>query len=115
MTTPPCGRSGSATAPTSRTGASRPESSELWPYVGELFETDELVAGLAATRIAVDPAELGEPVTSYVDGVLAQATLTRPSDGHHHSGGRRGVHTEQMGYLLAEMQHLARSHPGATW
>ncbi|HEX6485682.1 MAG TPA: Phenylacetic acid catabolic protein [Nocardioidaceae bacterium] len=31
------------------------------------------------------------------------------------TGGRRGVHTEQMGYLLAEMQHLARSHPGASW
>ena len=88
---------------------------ELWPYVDELFESDELVSRLAADGVAVDPASLREPTLAYVDQVLAQATLARPEEGHHHSGGRSGVHTEQMGYLLAEMQHLAGSHPGATW
>ncbi|MBA2698596.1 MAG: phenylacetate-CoA oxygenase subunit PaaC [Nocardioidaceae bacterium] len=87
----------------------------LWPYVAELFESDDLVASLAAGGIAVDPAELEEPTLAYVEGVLAEATLRPPQTDVRHSGGRRGVHTELMGFLLAEMQHLARSHPGARW
>ncbi|MGH3506249.1 MAG: Phenylacetic acid catabolic protein, partial [Nocardioidaceae bacterium] len=87
----------------------------VWPYVGELFESDDLVSALVEAGIAVDPAQLREPTLAYVDGVVAEATLTRPEGASHHSGGRRGIHTEAMGYLLAEMQHLARSHPGATW
>jgi ring-1,2-phenylacetyl-CoA epoxidase subunit PaaC len=88
---------------------------EIWPYVGELFEPDELTDALAAEGVAVAPAALESPTLGYVDSVLAEATLARPAGGYHHTGGRRGVHTEQMGYLLAEMQHLARSHPGAHW
>ena len=87
----------------------------LWPYVPELFETDELVAALATDGIAVDPAVLAGPALAYVDAVLTEATLTPPQTEVRHAGGRRGIHTEQMGFLLAEMQHLARSHPGARW
>ncbi|MGH3500169.1 MAG: 1,2-phenylacetyl-CoA epoxidase subunit PaaC [Nocardioidaceae bacterium] len=88
---------------------------DVWPYVDELFETDDLVDRLAAAGVAVDPSSLRAPVASYVEQVLAQATLQTPDTNVSHTGGRRGVHTEQMGYLLAEMQHLARSHPGARW
>ncbi len=87
----------------------------LWPYVPELFETDELVTTLATDGIAVDPAALEAPTLAYVDAVLTEATLTRPVTEVRHTGGRRGLHTEQMGFLLAEMQHLARSDPGARW
>jgi ring-1,2-phenylacetyl-CoA epoxidase subunit PaaC len=88
---------------------------EIWPYRRELFESDELVRSLAADGIAIDPSELEEPVMEYVGSVLADATLSVPETTLHHSGGRRGVHTEHFGYLLAEMQHIARSHPGARW
>jgi len=88
---------------------------DLWPYVAELFESDDLVARLAEGGVAVDPADLEDDTIGYVDHVLADATLHRPETTVHHGGGRRGVHTEQMGYLLAEMQYLHRSHPGATW
>ncbi len=88
---------------------------DVWPYGAELFETDGLVVGLASEGIAVDPVELEQPVLADVERVLAEATLTRPETQVAHSGGRRGLHTEQMGYLLAEMQHLARSHPDARW
>jgi ring-1,2-phenylacetyl-CoA epoxidase subunit PaaC len=88
---------------------------DVWPYVAELFEADDLVARLVRAGVAVDPPGLEEAVLAYVDGVLAEATLERPQTGVHHTGGRRGVHTEHMGYLLAEMQYLHRSHPGATW
>ncbi len=88
---------------------------DLWPYVPELFESDDITGTLTRHGVAVDPSQLEQPVLAYVDQVLAEATLTRPETNVRHSGGRRGVHTEQMGYLLAEMQHLARSHPGARW
>jgi ring-1,2-phenylacetyl-CoA epoxidase subunit PaaC len=50
-----------------------------------------------------------------VDDVLRRATLDRPETGPRMTGGRRGIHSEAFGYLLAEMQHLHRAHPGATW
>ena len=87
----------------------------IWPYVEETFESDELFTSIAERGLGVDPAELRGPVLSYVDRVLRQATLNRPETSTNHTGGRRGIHTEAMGYLLAEMQHLARSHPGASW
>lgn len=87
----------------------------IWPYTHELFESDELVRGLAERGIAVDPAVLRDEWSAYVGGILAEATLARPEDGWAPGGGRRGRHSECFGYLLAEMQHLNRSHPGATW
>jgi ring-1,2-phenylacetyl-CoA epoxidase subunit PaaC len=50
-----------------------------------------------------------------VDAVLAEATLVRPSDGFMATGGRKGLHTEHMGLILAEMQHVTRAYPGAEW
>lgn len=78
-----------------------------WPYTHELFQTDPVCL--------VDPATLREPCLTTVEGVLAEATVERPPDGWAPSGGRSGIHTEAMGYLLAEMQYLQRAHPGAQW
>ncbi len=87
----------------------------MWPYVAEVFSADELETGLVAAGVAADTEKLRSGWDTFVDGVLAEATLSRPEDLWSPSGGRRGMHTESMGYLLAEMQHLHRSHPGATW
>ena len=87
----------------------------VWPYAGELFERDELLDTLVAAGIAADPAELEPEWRRTVEAVVAEATLTLPDTTWRPSGGRRGLHTEAMGYLLAEMQHLHRSHPGVTW
>ena len=87
----------------------------LWPFTGELFEADGVVRRLAAAGVAVDPAALRADWDAGIDAVLAEATLARPEPGWQHSGGRRGVHTEHMGYLLAELQYLHRLHPGAKW
>ncbi len=88
----------------------------VWPYADELFRTDEVEQSLVAEGVAVDASTLRAGWDSYVDRVLGEATLTRP-DGLRTppGGGRRGIHTEALGYLLAEMQHLHRSHPGASW
>jgi ring-1,2-phenylacetyl-CoA epoxidase subunit PaaC len=87
----------------------------IWPFADELFRTDELVTGLAADGIAVDVAALRPECDEYVAGVLREATLDRPSTWIAPGGGRQGIHTEPFGYLLAELQHVHRSHPGATW
>jgi len=86
-----------------------------WPYADELFDGRHVDPALLEAGIAVDPATLHEPWERRVAAVVSEATLTLPVVPPAVTGGRRGIHTEQMGYLLAEMQHLARSHPGATW
>jgi ring-1,2-phenylacetyl-CoA epoxidase subunit PaaC len=87
----------------------------LWPFVAELFEQDEVGERLVAQGVAVDVAALRPAWDREIDDVLTRATLTRPAIPTQRSGGRRGVHTEAFGYMLAEMQHLHRSHPGASW
>ena len=87
----------------------------LWPFVAEMFDSDELERSLVATGVAADTAALRPGWDEVIDDVLTRATLDRPDDPWTATGGRRGMHTEPFGYLLAEMQHLHRSHPGATW
>ncbi|TDC57026.1 phenylacetate-CoA oxygenase subunit PaaI [Jiangella ureilytica] len=88
----------------------------VWPYVDELFDDGGNPGpALVAEGVAVDPATLREPWTAYVGTVLAEAGLEPPAGAAPRGGGRRGLHTEHLGYLLAEMQHLHRTHPGATW
>ena len=87
----------------------------MWPYAAELFESDALVRDLVERGVAVDPALLRPAWDTFVDGVLSEATLTRPQTEWSPGGGRRGLHTEAFGHLVAEMQHLHRAHPGARW
>lgn len=87
----------------------------LWPYSGEMFETDAGEQGLIAQGVAVDPAGLRGTWDATLDRVLTEATLTRPASGRMQSGGRGGRHSEHLGHLLAVMQHLARTYPGAQW
>jgi ring-1,2-phenylacetyl-CoA epoxidase subunit PaaC len=91
----------------------------VWPYAEELFRPSDVERGLAAAGVAVDPAELRAEVDEVLDEVLTRATLTRPAvppvgtiGGR---GGRQGAHTEHLGHVLAELQSLARQHPGASW
>ncbi len=86
----------------------------LLPYAGEMFgPADE--SGLVAEGFAADPEALRAEWDRTVETVLAEATLKRPAGIWSHSGGRSGRHTEHLGFLLAEMQHLPRTHPGAKW
>ena len=88
---------------------------ELWRFTAELFERDEVDVAVAALGVRVDSVVLRSRWGTMVDEVLTRATLTRPSDAPMQSGGRRGRHTEHLGHLLATMQIVARSHPGASW
>lgn len=88
---------------------------DLWPFTGEMFEVDPVERALIEAGVAVDPAAVRASWDRTVDEVFAEATLTRPADGWMQSGGRSGRHTEHLGYLLAELQFLQRTYPGATW
>ncbi|MCW2843970.1 MAG: phenylacetate-CoA oxygenase, PaaI subunit [Nocardioides sp.] len=84
-----------------------------WPFVEELFGAVD--PALVADGIAADPTVLRPAVLGRVGRVLGEATLTVPHLAPAVAGGREGLHTEHLGFLLAEMQHLSRSHPGASW
>jgi ring-1,2-phenylacetyl-CoA epoxidase subunit PaaC len=83
---------------------------QVWPYTEELFDPASRLSG-----VAVDPATLRPAWETYLTSVLSQATLHKPEPRWRSRGGRDGLHTEYLGHLLAKMQHLHRSHPGATW
>jgi ring-1,2-phenylacetyl-CoA epoxidase subunit PaaC len=89
----------------------------VWPLVDELFRADPVTASLPG--VAVDPAQLRAEVDVVLDTVLAAATLDRPGTAPMGQvagqTGRDGVHTEALGYILAELQSVARAHPDATW
>ena len=89
----------------------------IWPLVAELFQPDPVTAALPA--VAADPAGVRAEVDAVLDTVLAAATLERPDVAPlarvAGRSGRDGVHTEAFGYLLAELQSVARAHPDATW
>lgn len=88
---------------------------ECWRFTGELFLADDTDAAMRDAGIAPDPATLQPKWQQRVEEVVAAATLTLPTAGYMQRGGRAGQHTEHLGYLLAEMQSVARAFPGATW
>jgi ring-1,2-phenylacetyl-CoA epoxidase subunit PaaC len=88
---------------------------ELWRFTGELFESDAVDTAVHANGIVVDLAAMQSRWQQTVGDVVKRATLALPVAGPQSSGGRRGRHTESLGHMLAEMQIVARSHPGAKW
>lgn len=88
---------------------------ELWPYVPELFHDDDLTRSLAEEGVAVLPSSLEEPTMSRLTSAITAAGLQVPATGTARGGDRSGEMSEHRGYILAEMQSLARRHPGATW
>lgn len=87
----------------------------LWRFTEELFAPDEIDERMAAAGIAPPLAEAAERWGRRTDEDLRQATLVRPAQQPHPWHGKRGVHTEHLGHLLGEMQHLQRTYPGVRW
>jgi ring-1,2-phenylacetyl-CoA epoxidase subunit PaaC len=88
---------------------------ELWRFTREFFAEDEIDREMAAAGIGPSLAELQPRWTARIDEVLKEATLKRPADVPYSWYGKRGEHSEHLGYLLAEMQFLHRAYPGASW
>lgn len=87
----------------------------LMPYTNELFAADAVEDAVAASGVGVRGANLREAWKIEVGTVLKEAGLVWPADSVFESTGKRGLHSEHLDYVLAEMQSLARAHPGAQW
>ncbi|MCC6371266.1 MAG: phenylacetate-CoA oxygenase subunit PaaC [Bacteroidia bacterium] len=106
-----------------RLGDGTPEShhrtqkaiNELWMYTGELFEMDEVEMALLHEGIAVDLVPVKAQWHNHLKNVLSEATMMMPEDGYMQTGSRKGIHTENLGHILSEMQYLQRAYPDATW
>ena len=88
---------------------------DLWRYTGELFMADAVDREVSDAGLGVNPETLAQRWHEEVGKTLERATLTIPSVAYMQRGGRDGKHTEHLGHMLAEMQIVARSHPGASW
>ena len=104
-----------ATAPRRAALEFSPPWNPLWPYTVELFAEDDLDRTMADAGIAPRLSDVRAAWSARIDAILAEATLQRPIDRPHSWHGKRGQHSEHLGYLLAEMQYLQRAYPGARW
>lgn len=88
---------------------------ELWRFTGEMFLADELDGRMHAAGIGPSLADIERQWRAQLSEVVAAATLQLPPDVYPARGGREGLHTEHLGLMLAEMQSVARAHPGVQW
>jgi ring-1,2-phenylacetyl-CoA epoxidase subunit PaaC len=100
--------------PESRQRAQRALDS-LWRFTAELFAADEIDERMAAAGIAPPLAAAAARFQARAAADLEAATLVQPAPHPHRWHGKRGVHTEHLGHLLGEMQHLQRTYPGVQW
>ncbi|UCV03853.1 1,2-phenylacetyl-CoA epoxidase subunit PaaC [Dechloromonas denitrificans] len=87
----------------------------LLPYTEEFWASSPAEAAAIAAGIGIDPQSLKADWDGLVDAALAEATLHRPALGGYVPEGKKGLHSEHLGFLLAEMQSLARAHPNGNW
>ena len=91
---------------------------KYWDYTGEMFDMSEAETDMLSEGISIDVTLLKQLWHKDIVATLKQATLSFPlskENGWHHSGGKKGIHTEHLGFILAEMQYLQKTHPGANW
>jgi len=87
---------------------------DLWPYTGEMFVPAVYESG-NESRVTIDVISIKNDWLNKVKSILEEATLSLPGDGWMHSGGKSGIHTEHLGYILAEMQFMQRAYPELEW
>lgn len=88
---------------------------DLWRYTGEMFAADELDDTLRMSFDGPDLETMASQWLTNITAIVDEATLTLPQQTGMARGGKQGIHTEHLGYLIAEMQYLRRAYPGVTW
>jgi ring-1,2-phenylacetyl-CoA epoxidase subunit PaaC len=88
---------------------------DLWMYTGELFESDDVDQAMVSGAIGPDVSTFHEPWLGLMRATAEEATLALPQPGWAQQGGKRGIHSEHLGYILADLQFLQRAYPNATW
>lgn len=87
----------------------------LWRYTSELFYSDEVDVEMQKKGIAPNMSEVFDDFNVTVHHVLSEATLQIPTNNWKHEGGRKGLHSEHMGHILAELQYMQRAYPNMEW
>lgn len=106
-----------------RLGDGTPEShdriqaaiNDLWMYTDELFHQTEADKVMVAEGVGVDVTKLKDDYYNQVGNILEEATLEIPESKYFQKGGKQGIHTEHLGYLLAELQYMQRAYPNMEW
>lgn len=88
---------------------------DLWTYTDELFHQTEADKAMITEGIGVNTSKLKEEYYNQISEVLKAATLEVPELKYFQKGGKQGIHTEHMGYILAELQYMQRAYPNMTW
>jgi ring-1,2-phenylacetyl-CoA epoxidase subunit PaaC len=88
---------------------------DLWTYTHELFYQTEADKAMVAEGAGVDVTKLKGAYYDEVNAVLEEATLSVPESKYFQKGGKQGIHTEHMGYLLANLQYMQRTYPNMEW
>lgn len=88
---------------------------DLWMYTNELFESAPYEIESAKNNIGVDVSILKNDWVKKITDVFTEATLPIPTEKGYQKGGKAGVHTEYLGYILTELQYVQRAYPGCIW
>ena len=88
---------------------------DLWTYTDELFHQTEADIAMVADGIGVDVTKLKTSYYNEVNQILEAASLEIPESKYFQKGGKEGIHTEHLGYLLAELQYMQRAYPNMEW
>lgn len=86
-----------------------------WEYTGEMFTMNELEKEAYNIGIGVDVSQLQQTYQQQIETIVQEAGLQMPTAAWMQTGGKNGVHTEHLGYILAEMQYLQRAYPNMEW
>ena len=87
----------------------------LWPYIGEMTQESEVEKEMKERGIGADLSEIKAAYYPMIKSILEEATLEIPESVWSHSGGKNGVHSEHLGYILADLQYVQRAYPNMTW
>lgn len=88
---------------------------DLWRFTDELFQLTDADKAMVVSGIGVDVSKLKAPYYKLVSEVLEEATLQVPENKYFIKGGKEGLHTEHMGYILADLQYMQKTFPNMTW
>ena len=88
---------------------------DLWTYTNELFQLTDIDTQMVKDGVGVDVSKIKETYYSKVGEILNEATLQIPDSKYFQKGGKQGIHTEHMGYILAELQYMQRAYPNMEW
>lgn len=89
---------------------------DLWPYTGEMFQPADWENELSTGSAGIDIQNVKQDWLKKITGIIEKSTLQLPDvNAWMQSGGKKGIHTEHLGYILTEMQFLQRAYPGCEW